>query len=261
MRARIDRRGFTLIELLIVIAIIGVLATLLLTAIFSAKGKAQRGVAKSQIRAIQAALQMYEGDHGKFPRHTLRPSAALPTSHSANDCWDDDAPALYMALRNKPTRDLGGGQNSPYLEWKGEAVGVIPSGELSCSDMGKDGNSNVTMLSPADQEKLATASFQQQYPWGGAKGYLVLLDPWGNPYHYREWGSIRALYKDQYMESPNATRSTFVAQPGTSGQPPVPGPVTDNIHSPEAYDIWSNGPNGCNEFGAPGSDDVTSWSE
>ncbi len=90
-------RGFTLIELLIVVAIIGVLATMLLSAIFSAKGKAQIGVAKSQIKSIQAALAMYEGDHGKFPRHTVRPTA---TPSASDACWRDDAPALYMALRN-----------------------------------------------------------------------------------------------------------------------------------------------------------------
>lgn len=261
MRARIDRRGFTLIELLIVVAIIGVLATLLLTAIFSAKGKAQRGVAKSQIRAIQAALQMYEGDHGKFPRHTARPSGTNATITGSSECWNDDAPALYMALRNKPTRELGGGQNSPYLEWNVDNVGIIPSAEVLASDMGKDGNSNVTYVPAAEKEKLGTAGIQDNYLWSGSNGYLVLLDPWGNPYHYREWSSIRSTIKDAYMESPNVQRSGFAAQPGTSGQAVLSGAITDNIHSAESYDIWSNGPNGCNEFGAPDSDDVTSWRE
>lgn len=256
---RAHRRGFTLIELLIVIAIIGVLATLLLSAIFSAKGKAQVGVARSQIRAIQAALQMYEGDHGKFPRHRARPNAKPTATH---ECWNDDSPALYMALRNKATRDLGGGQNSPYLDWKAEAVGLLPNTNLAPGSMGENGvtGSGVTTLSPADQEKLSTASFQGNYRWESGP-YLVLLDPWGNPYHYREWSSIRALFKDQFLEAPAAPRGPFTASNSGSGQAPISGSVTDSIHSPEQYDIWSNGPNGVNEYGAPGSDDVTSWSQ
>ena len=41
--------------------------------------------------------------------------------------------------------------------------------------------------------------------------------------------------------------------------PPVVGGIKDQIHAPDRYDIWSNGPNGVNEYGFTGSDDVTSW--
>jgi len=30
----------------------------------------------------------------------------------------------------------------------------------------------------------------------------------------------------------------------------------DEPHDPYGYDLWSNGPNGVNEYGAPGSDDI-----
>lgn len=256
-RPIVGRRGFTLIELLIVVAIIGVLATMLLSAIFGAKTKTQIGVAKSQIKSIQAALSMYEGDHGRFPRHTARPTGA---TIGANDvCWNDDAPALYMALRNRPTVELGGGQNSPYLDWKAEATGRLPvPAGVAIGTMGQ----GIDPVQPVDHEKLNTAPFQQLHKRGTAN-LLVLLDPWGNPYHYREWASVRQSAKDGYMNNPTATARPIVPLPGgmQQGQAPVPGPVTDNVHSPETYDIWSNGPNGVNEWGAPGSDDVTSWSQ
>ena len=116
-------------------------------------------------------------------------------------------------------------------------------------------------LNALDFDKLNTATFQDGFKRGsGTTQYLVLLDPWQNPYHYREWASIRQLVKDGYMTAPSATRAIVAAGANTAhGQKPVASAV-DNIHSPDSYDIWSNGPNGVNEYGAPGSDDVTSWS-
>lgn len=252
------RQGFTLIELLIVVAIIGVLATMLLSAIFGAKTKTQIGVAKSEIKAIQAALSMYEGDHGRFPRHTARPTG---TTIGATDvCWNDDAGALYMALRNRPTQELGGGQNSPYLDWKADKVGTIPKANFVVG-FASGMSSGANPVVPGDFEKISTAPFQQIYKKTAAN-HLVLMDPWGNPYHYREWASVRQSAKDGYMNNPNASRTIIPPAGGVqSGQAPIAGPVTDGIHSPETYDIWSNGPNGVNEWGAQGSDDVTSWGQ
>lgn len=251
------RAGFTLIELLIVVAIVGVLATMLLSAIFGAKTKTQVGVAKSQIRAIEAALSMYKGDNGSYPRHTPRPSNSI----GANDpCWNDDAPALYMALLNRPVVALGGGANSPYLDWKPEAIGIVEKNTLVVN-FASGMSSGALPLPPSDFDKVKTATFQEQYKRTASR-HLVLLDPWGNPYHYREWGSVRQSLKDAYMNNPNATR-TIVVPPGgaQSGQAPISTNPIDNIHNPDSFDIWSNGPNGVNEWGAPGSDDVTSWSQ
>lgn len=260
LRPSRSRAGFTLIELLIVVAIIGVLATMLLSAIFGAKTKTQIGVAKSQIKAIQAALSMYEGDHGRFPRHTARPTG---TGLSGSEpCWNDDAPALYMALCNRPTQELGGGQNSPYLDWKPDAVGIVQKSNLAFNASGGM-SSNTVPVPPSDHEKIKTAPFQQQYKKTQSE-HLVLLDPWGSPYHYREWGSIRQSLKDSFMNNPSSgAQRQIVVPPGgvQSGQAPITANPIDGIHNPETYDIWSNGPNGVNEWGAPGSDDVTSWGQ
>jgi general secretion pathway protein G len=60
-------RGFTLIELLIVIAIIGVLSTLLMANFIGVRQRARDSQRKSDLRQIQAALEIYRSDIGSYP--------------------------------------------------------------------------------------------------------------------------------------------------------------------------------------------------
>jgi general secretion pathway protein G len=61
------RKGFTLIELLIVIAIIGVLATLLMVNFVGVRQRARDAQRKSDLRQIQSALELYRADNSKYP--------------------------------------------------------------------------------------------------------------------------------------------------------------------------------------------------
>lgn len=56
-------RGFTLIELLVVIAIIGVLSTIVLTAVNSARAKANDARRASDLKSLQQALETYASDN------------------------------------------------------------------------------------------------------------------------------------------------------------------------------------------------------
>jgi prepilin-type N-terminal cleavage/methylation domain-containing protein len=60
-------RGFTLIELLTVLAIIGVLVTLLLTAVAGAKRQSRQVRCMSQLRQVALAMDMYLDDFERRP--------------------------------------------------------------------------------------------------------------------------------------------------------------------------------------------------
>lgn len=59
--------GFTLIELLIVIAIIGILSTLLMTNFIGIRQRARDAQRKSDVRQLQSALELYRADTGSYP--------------------------------------------------------------------------------------------------------------------------------------------------------------------------------------------------
>lgn len=61
------KRGFTLIELLIVIAIIGILATIIIIAYTNAQAKARDNKRKADIQAISSAVEMYYVDKKIYP--------------------------------------------------------------------------------------------------------------------------------------------------------------------------------------------------
>lgn len=62
-----DRRGFTLIELLIVIVIISLLAALLMANFVGIRQRGRDAQRKSDLRQIQAALELYRSDNAAYP--------------------------------------------------------------------------------------------------------------------------------------------------------------------------------------------------
>ncbi len=61
------KKGFTLIELLVVVAIIGLLATLSIVALNTARAKARDAKRVADIKQIQTALELYYNDNSGYP--------------------------------------------------------------------------------------------------------------------------------------------------------------------------------------------------
>lgn len=62
-----NRRGFTLIELLIVIAILGLLSTIITVAMGNARLKARDSKRMADLRQMQTAFELYYTDQNAYP--------------------------------------------------------------------------------------------------------------------------------------------------------------------------------------------------
>lgn len=116
--------GFTLLELLVVMVIIGLLAGYVGPRYFAQIGKSETKVARSQIDALEKALDQYRLDNGHYPT-TEQGLNYLNTRPTNEPHWDGP----YLK-KNVPLDPWG----KPYLyRQPGE------HGELDLFSYGKDG--------------------------------------------------------------------------------------------------------------------------
>ncbi len=97
--------GFTLIELLTVVAIIGILTSIVMTGLSSARQKARDSRRITDIKTIQLALEMYYNDYLQYPKVNMyadtlfRPyfsSSKIPTDpNSSVACTDGSELGCY----------------------------------------------------------------------------------------------------------------------------------------------------------------------
>jgi len=84
-----SQQGFTLIEVMVVIAIIGIMATLIVPQIMSKPDEARVIAAKQDINSIVQALKLYRLDIGRYPTTEQGLSALVtkPTKEPIPQNW------------------------------------------------------------------------------------------------------------------------------------------------------------------------------
>lgn len=86
------RNGFTLIELVIVMAIIGLLATIAIPRLTNTKGRAQLAAMKSDLRNLVTVQENYFSEHSNYTTslgslYVVSPGNNLPTITLTADGW------------------------------------------------------------------------------------------------------------------------------------------------------------------------------
>jgi general secretion pathway protein G len=137
------RRGFTLIEIMAVVLIIGLLGTIVGTAIFSQIDRARVTTTRAQLKQIEAALDFYRMDNGRYPTteqgldalvreptieplpRNFRPEGYLQGGQVPRDPWG--TPYEYLAP---------GQHNSFSFDLWSHGADSQPGGEGTDSDIG-----------------------------------------------------------------------------------------------------------------------------
>jgi len=93
------KTGFTLIELLVVVSIIGVLASVVLTSLGSARGKASDVKIKSQLNSMRNQAELYSGNGAAFTTGTCVLNGGTIFDTANDGLWN-----LFNGLTASTTR-------------------------------------------------------------------------------------------------------------------------------------------------------------
>jgi prepilin-type N-terminal cleavage/methylation domain-containing protein len=143
-----NRKGFTLIELLVVIAIIGLLSTLSVLALNSARARSRDAKRITDIKQIQTALEMYYNDAGQYPSAAIFELGSIgtgsntymtkiptaPTPIDGADCVDDPEKNTYVYIFDDSATGTGGTYTLRYC--LGANTGVVAAGVNTATPAG-----------------------------------------------------------------------------------------------------------------------------
>jgi general secretion pathway protein G len=133
-----DARGFTLIEVLVVITILTILAALIVPRIMDRPDQARVVAARNDVRAIEAALNLYRLDNGVYPTTEQGLSALVQKPASGNVPRNWTKPYLDRVPKDPWQNDyqyLSPGLHGEIDVWSQGSDGQ-PGGEGYAADIG-----------------------------------------------------------------------------------------------------------------------------
>src|SRR6202012_3062216 len=131
---------------LVVLAVVGILAALLLTAVSNAKAKAQRIQCVNNLHQIGIALEAFVTDNSTYPLYVN------PEHHQG--LYPADLSVWMITLQQTEISTQDGSTNKiPFSKWSSQGVWICPS-------------ANALANSLANGE-LTTACFSYGYNWNG----------------------------------------------------------------------------------------------
>ncbi|MBU0545636.1 prepilin-type N-terminal cleavage/methylation domain-containing protein [Patescibacteria group bacterium] len=139
-----NKKGFTLIELLVVIAIIGLLSTLAVVALGSARVKARDSKRLSDLKQVQTALELYYTDQNAYPVATAQTLGA--GSYACLGSGGFGAAGCASPYMGQVPADPG---SNSYV-YTGTATGYVVAATLEGTVSGLTGNIQLTQNGIAD---------------------------------------------------------------------------------------------------------------
>lgn len=129
-------KGFTLIELLIVIAIIGILSSLLMANFIGVRQRARDAQRKADLRQIQSALELYRSDMSSYP-------SSLPSCGSQLDNGGSPATVYMKNIPCDPLTKTGYSYTLSNQDY--DLIGCLENTSDSQADKNSGGSNNDTV--------------------------------------------------------------------------------------------------------------------
>ncbi len=113
MNSRVSRAGFTLVEIMIVVAIIGVLASMAFPYYVKARGNSQKSSCINTLRQMDGGVQSYALEHrlpstAPYGLDDIKPYIKLDSTGNLPSCPAGGTYTAGACVTNPPTCSLSG---------------------------------------------------------------------------------------------------------------------------------------------------------